>query len=398
MLKTRGEKRIIDILYIAVVAVFTAICYKLFYRMCTSETYESDFTWYINLPTSQNKERHRLLGFLFDLMYRHGIRIPGMVVYLALVIAGIILVSFVYLKVFTEESGVNRSALEMASLFVPFMGPIYVPHFHEYFYRWSFQTFAWHSPTQQSMILFSIIALLCFIKMYEESEYRVSKKWWIATMLTSLFSAFAKPSFIIDLIPAMILLFLIDLFTPGDEKFIHRLGRLVVMGTSLIPAGVYMLVVMKYSFNGEDAMHEGSVIIDIQHVLDYPGLLGAIVCGLAFPIVVWLVNIRLLKERRYRTVVALFVMGVVQWMLLYEEGARAAHGNFTWGRQIGCFFLFQTSVAIAINNYRKKEDFMPNRPILRKMYFVGISVLLLMHVISQMVYFYLICTGHKYAC
>ena len=394
-LNSNSRLNIFDLIYLALITAFTGVCYKLFYRMCVSETYESDFTWYINLPTSQYKERHRLLGFLFDLMYRHGIRIPGMVLYLALVIAGIILMSYVYLKFFTAGSGVNRAVLELASLLVLFMGPIYVPGFHEYYYRWSFQTFAWHSPTEQSMILYSIIAMLCFIKMYEESEEKVNRKWWLATMLTSLFCAFAKPSFIIDLIPAMILLFLIDLFTPSGESFGHKLGRLVIMGTSLIPAGVYMLAVMKYSFNGEGDLHEGSVIIDIQHVIDYPNLTGAIVCGLAFPIVVWLVNIKLLKEKRYRAVAALFVMGVIQWSLLYEEGERAAHGNFAWGRQAGCFFFFLTSVAIAINNWKDKQ-FLSEKPLLRKAYFALIGLLLIMHVASQLRYFYLICMGHKY--
>lgn len=386
-----------DILYAAAIVLFSSVCYKLFLRMCTSDSYESDFTWYINLPTSEHKERHRMLGWLFDLMYRHGINVAGMVIYLAAVIGCIILANFLYLKFFTKESRANRPVLQIASLMGPFMGAIYVPIVHPYYYRWSFQSFAWHSPTQQSMILYSIPALLCFIKMYEESETKVNLKWWLLTMISGLVSVFAKPSFIIDLIPAMIALFLIDLVVQNEESFINKLKRLVVMGCSLIPAGLYMLAVMKYSFNGEGSMSEGEVILDIRHVLDYPNLWLAVICGLAFPLVAWIVNFRLVKEKRYRTVLMIFFMGVMQWMLLTEQGERAAHGNFTWGRQVGCYFFFLTAIAIAVNNYYNK-DFLSNKPMIRKAYFGVIAILLFLHIASQMRYFYLICMGHKYLC
>ena len=394
----KKKLRITDIIYAAAIAVFCLICYKLFYRMSVNYhgKYSSDFTWYINLPTSQFKERYRLLGWLFDIIYRHTHSITGMVVYLALVIGLIILASCFYLRVYTDRTKPDRLVLQIASLPVLFMGPIYVPVFHEYFYRWSFQTFAWHSPTEQSMILFSIPAFLCFVKMYETSDTGVKLKWWILTMVTGLMSAFAKPAFIIDLIIAMVAMFLIDLFMKSEETFGKKFLKLFIMGCALIPAGLYMLVIMTYSFNGQGDLHEGKVLINPAHILEYNNLFAAVVCGLAFPIVVWAVNYRLLKEKRYRSVFAVFLACVLQWALFVEEGERATHGNFTWGRQAGCFFLFLTAVAIAINNWHDKE-FMAESPGKRKLYFVALAVLLTAHIASQLVYFYLICTGHGYS-
>lgn len=385
----------LNMIYVFFISALTVICYKLFYRMCTSDTYESDFIWYINLPTAEYKERYRLLGWLFDLMYRHGIRTQGMVVYLAIVIAGIILVSYLYLNFFSTASE-NGNILKMLSLCATFMGPIFVPFFHPYYYRWSFPTFAWHSPTEQSMVLYSMIAVLCFIKMYEKSENGVSLKWWLLTMLSVLLSAFAKPAFAIDLILAMIALFIIDLFISDGENLGKKLKKRILMGISLIPTGIYMLIVMKYDFHGGNSMHEGSVVIDIQHVLDYPNLTAAIVTGLAFPAVVWITNIHLLREKRYKTVFAVFLMGLAQWMFLYEQGERATHGNFNWGRQIGSYLFFLTSVTIAINNWRNTDEFMADRQLTRKIYFAVISILFVLHVSSQLRYFYLICMGHSY--
>lgn len=389
--------RITDVLYAAVIVAFSSVCFKLFYRFAINYhgKYKSDFPWYINLPTQQYKERYRLLGFIFDIIWRHSHEITGMVVYLACVIGCIILINFVYLKMYTKQSEINRAALQLASILMLFMGPIYVPGFHEYYYRWSFQTFAWHSPTEQSMILFSLIAFMCFVQMYEGSDDGVDSKRWIAAMLTGLMSAFAKPAFIIDLIIAMIVMFLIDLFTQKEKPFLKRFKELFIMGCALIPSGVYMLVIMKYSFNGEGDLHDGEVRVDLTHVLEYNNLFAAIVCGLAFAIVVWVVNYRLIKEKRYMSVIGVFLAGVLQWTLFVEEGQRATHGNFTWGRQIGCYILMLTAISIAFNNWKDKE-FLADKPKARKAYFALLAVLAVLHICSQLHYFWLICTGHGY--
>lgn len=395
--KTKYSFRITDIVYLAGIAVLVAACYRLFYRMAIEYMgeYASDLVWYVQLPTSANKERYRIIGFMFDLLYRLGGRIPAMAAYLAVTIGLIVLANLVYLKFFREDDGEDRAILQAESLLMPFMGPIYVPGFHEYYYEKSFQTFAWHSPTEQSMILFSIFAMMCFIKMYEESTERVSVKWWLLTMITSFLSAYGKPAFVTNLILAMILMFLIDLFVDDGKPFLTRLGNRILMGLSLVPTGIYMLIVMKLEFEGQDATHTGTVVMSLDPVLEYEGLFAAGVCGLAFPAVVWAVNFRRIREKRYKTVIMVFLMGILQWACLSEEGPRAAHGNFSWGRQAGCYFLFLTSVAMAVNNWYDK-DFMADRPAARKIYFTGLLILLALHVCSQLRYFYIISQGHIY--
>ena len=387
-----------DIIYAAAVICFTSVCYKLFYRMAVNynKEYPSDIPYYLKLPVSENKETYRLLGWVFNQIYRHSQDISWMVAYLAIVMGCLILANLVYLKFFTAPYGVSRTALEITSLLVPFMGPIYVPHFREYYYAWTFQSFAWHSPTQQSMMLISLFSLLCFIKMYEESDKGVSKMWWILTMLTGLLSAFAKPAFIINLIAAMVVLFIIDLFVPSGGSLAEKFKKRFIMGCSLIPSGLYILYIMQYEYNGHGASHSGGVEINLQHILDYNNLPVSIMCSLAFPIVVWTVNIRLLKEKRYRTAFMVFIMGIVQWIPFVETGFRAKHGNFSWGRHAGCYIIFITSAAIALNNWKDRENFMPDRPVLRKLYFALIAVLLFLHIGSQIQYFYLIWTGQGY--
>lgn len=391
------EIRISDIAFVSAICFFVAICYRLFYRMCIDYKgrYSSDFGYYIEYAQTEGVVKNRLLSWLFGLMDKNGIGLNVMVGYLAFVIALTVIANYTYLKFFLEKSGNSKTVTQLASILIPFMGPIYIPVFHEYFYRWSFQTYAWHSPTEQSMILYSIPTMLCFIKMYEESEDRVSAKWWLLTASTGFISTFAKPAFIIDLIVAMVIMFLVDLLVFSEEPLGDRFKKRVAMGTSLIPSGLYILTVMNDNFGTSSGEGSGSIALKLTHVLEYNNLFAAIVCGLAFPIIVWSVNYKLIYEKRYKTVILVFVTGIFQWMLFVEQGERATHGNFTWGRQVGCYFFFMTSVSTAINNYHNKE-FMQEKPLMRKVYFGALLMLLALHVSSQLRYFYLICIGQGY--
>lgn len=399
LLTRRESINLIDIAYAAAIVFFSAVCCKLFYRMSIEYhgNYSSDLIYYVALPEAENKETYRLIGWVFDLIYRHGFGLKGMAVYLGAVIGCICLVNFVYLKFFTHGSGVHRGVLEVASICVIFIGPMYIPGFHEYFYRWSFSAFAWHSPTEQSMVLFSVPAMICFIKMYESAAEKISVKWWILTMLTVLLSAFSKPAFAIDLILAMIIMFLIDLAADREDPFGKRLLKRIIMGLSLIPSGLYILLEMKLDFAGQGEGHSGAVIVNLDHVINYNNLFAAAICTLAFPLLVGIVNYREFGKRSYKSVLFVFLTGLLQWVLFTEEGERARHGNFAWGRQIATYLLIMTCLSLAIKNWQDKS-FMENRPVIRKLYFAVIAVLLTISIISQLYYFYIICMGRSYLC
>ena len=399
MLKEKPSIRITDIIYAAVICAITVICYRLFYLMSLEYggRYLSDMPYYVERPTLANKERYRFIGLVFDLIYRltpgHGI--GGMVAFMALMIAFIILANYTYVKFFTQESAPSRPVIQAASLAGLFMGPMYIPVLHEYFYRNSFQSFAWQSPTQHAMLFFGILAVVFFTRMYEESSNGVDPKLWILTMVTAALSSYSKPAFILDMIAAMILIFLIDLFRKSEEPFGEKLKKLVIMGCSLIPAGCFVLLLVKMEFMGSDHAHQGGITISLNNILNDDHLLMGFIAGLAFPLVVWAVNFRLIGNKRYKLPFWIFIMGVLQWAPFDETGARAGHGNFAWGRETGCYFLFLTAIAIFINNCKDK-DFLKDRPAARKLYFVIASILLIWHLGSQVIFFIMINTGECY--
>lgn len=397
MLRKDSKIKITDILYALIICILFVLCYRLFYWMAIEYggKYISDISYYVNIPKADNKERYRLIAMIFYIFYRisHNHSLVMMVVFLATMVVMIILTNYIYVRYLTKESCARRYEVQVASLVGPFMGSMYIPVIHAYFYKKSFASFSWHSPTEHLMIVGSTLTLLFFIKMYEKSEEEISTKYWILTMLSACFSSYAKPTFILNMITAMIAVFLIELFVSPKEERGKVFKRLFIMGCSLIPSGFFILLLIKSSFLGGDHAHRGGVAITFGNLLNTENLLLTVIAGLAFPIVVWTVNYKLIKTRRYVMPIGIFIMGLLQWAPFEETGARASHGNFEWGREIGCYYLFLTSLAIAINNWNDKETFMKDKPIARTIYFAVLALLLVWHVGSQIAYFYLVYKG-----
>lgn len=398
-MQNESKLKITDIIYIGLISVLYVLCYRLFYWMALEYQgkYISDLAYYVSLQSSDERV-FRFVGLMYKAIYRlmPGHSVEGMVAFTAFMVVLIVLTNYAYIKFFSEESGAHRFEIQLASLLGPFMGSMYIPSLHEYFYRKSFASFAWHSPTYFAMIFSGTLCLLFFIKMYESSKDHISWKYWVLTMITGTLSSHAKPSFILNMIAAMIAVFLIELVkTPAKER-LSTFKRLVIMGLSLVPAGCMVLLLFKIEFRGEGHAHRGGIDITFGNLLNTEHLAITAIAGLAFPLIVWIVNYKLIKSKRYCMPFGIFVMGICQWAPFEETGARASHGNFDWGLNAGCYYLFLTSIAIAINNWHDRENFMKDKPALRNLYFCVLAILLIWHVGSQLVYFYLVYHGNHF--
>ncbi len=55
--------------------------------------------------------------------------------------------------------------------------------------------FAWHSPTQQLMLMCALISLLLFFKLYENYMEHMNPAVWVMFALFTLASVWAKPAY-----------------------------------------------------------------------------------------------------------------------------------------------------------------------------------------------------------
>lgn len=390
-----------DLIYVTVIGLISVVCLELFHRMIVvyHDVYHSDIRYYVR-SAADDTSLHwkRLIEFVFSKLYDINQDTMEMNIYLAVVIAAIIVVNFLVIRFYLREDGVfpQRHVIQLFSVTALFMAPIYVPGFHEYFYRFSFDCFAWHSPTQQSMILFSMIASLCFLKMFLEYDRGGLRfGWWIASAVCIFLSAWSKPSFFMNLAVSVVILFVIELIAGGSEGFPGRLAKLFIMGCSLIPAGLYVILLNRVEY-AEGGASEDEVVIGFVNGFAQSHMKAGFLCGLALAILVCAVNIRLLGDRKYRFAACILLTGILQWLFISEEGPSAAYGNFSWGRDYGDYFILLISVTILLRNWYQRDVLFRGAKPLQAVYFLAAGALLLMHLISGIVYFWLILTGHGY--
>ena len=388
------------LLYILGIFIVTL---ELFYRMIVDYNgrYESDVLYYVTTVVTSGEEHDRLISVMFQFFYdiNHGTMEAN--IYLASVIAALVVVNYFVLKYYLRNDGfldrVPRHSIQLFSALMLFMGPLYVPVLHEWYYRKSFSSFAWHSPTQQSMTLWALIAAVCFMEMYTDYEKKGVDPWkWVLTMVTTLIATGFKPSYTISLSVAVVVMFIVDLIRGGKEGFAKRFGKLFLMGCSIIPSGLYMIWLNNKEFTeGTQLGETHEVIFGLSTVLNYERLWAAILFGITVPLLIFAFNFRRVKGTQYRFLAYIFVMGVLQWALFSETGTRGNYGNFTWGRIFGCYYLTLVACAVFLENYYDK-DFLADNLRRRKIYIAAAIIVMIWSVVTQLLYFRLILKGYGY--
>ena len=400
-MQNKGKRILIDIIYIAAVLAFAYACYGLFANMAvnTDGNFKSDLPYYINRALNGKNEVSRLPYFLFRVLYNLTGSKAGISAFLAAVVAFLMFANYGYIRYIggigrTDRLGYDVMAKVM-SMAVPFIGIIYLPGVRTWFYRNSYPIYAWHSPTQQIMTLFAVLGMLCLLKMFDGYEEKISFRWWLGAAVSFLISAYAKPSFILDLGPALIITFLIELFSKNSLALGEKFRKLFIMGCTLVPAGIYMLGLSYMIYVSSDKAGDGSVVISSDG-FSLRHMIVALCFSWAFSLIVGLFNLKKVFCNRKLTLVALTaLMGLLQAIVFDESGRRANHGNFLWGRIIGGYMLTLTCAAVAIDNY-KDPEFMSKCRWLRVPYFILLAAAFVLQVGSQVYYFYTMCLGGGY--
>ena len=385
-----------DFVFTAALAVLTYLWAVLFYRMTIdyNDRYPSDFDAYINMGRHAGEYAPRLITYVYGYLYelRGDTILPA--VFTAFCCTGIVVVSFILLSSCLKRDGIQseRWVRQFAAIALLFTGSIYVPGIHESFYKNCWSDFCWHSPTHLAMACFSLIAVCFFLKLFDTYETRFSIPLWICFMASLTLSAITKPSFILTFAPALVILFLIEVFLAPRGRKASRFWRLILIGCAFIPSGLYILYIKSRIYTAES---ENQIAVGAANSLLDPSQLMQLILCMAFPIVVFLFNLKKFRLMQFKAPLVNAAVGIFEWAYFAEDGPRSAHGNFGWGRKFGLFLLFVCSYVMAIENIKDKT-FLAHAPLLRKAYFVLIGILFAAHLLSQLCYFYLVLTGHGY--
>ncbi|MBQ6151637.1 MAG: hypothetical protein IJJ03_08295 [Mogibacterium sp.] len=385
----RIRNLIIDLVYFITLLLLAYVCFRLFGWMLINynRQYRSDIPAYISILDSRPGTRLRLVYVVFRFMLNLTDTEIALNIFLALVIVVICLCNHYYIRYFSGcdiSRPSHRLATAFMSVAVIFAGPIYVPRIHPYFYKNTFPIFAWQSPTQHLLTLFSVLATVSLFKLMDTYKEKISIPWWLASAAFFFLSAYSKPSYILDIAPAVIIVFIIELLVKSDVPAGIRFRRLFIIGLSLVPAGLYIIMLYMHIYSGES---ESEVVVALTNASGSPHILVALICCMLFPAIVILFNIRkVFSDRRFLLIITLALMGLLQMGLLSESGWRSEHGNFTWGCVIGGYMLMLTCMTVFLENCIDR-NYLADKKALKGLYYLMACGALTLHLVSNIYYF-----------
>ena len=383
-----------DFIYIGFLLFLFLVLTEFFFRQTVryADAYNSDT--YVYAQGSDSLSNFRLIVIIFNSLRSINGQTYEIAIFMALVVIATILACYKLISLLLERSGVvlERWKMQGLSLIGFFCGPIWLPVLYEHFYMRTWPRYAWHSPTQELMTLFAVLTIIMLIKVYDGYMEEVKPGQWAGLTILAFFSAWSKPNFIFALIPVILVLMAKGLFAKSEHSFGRRLVRVIILGSTMIPAGIFTIIQSRV----ESSDHGGSIALHPGYFLmqsDNPVLM--IFLSLAFALVVYAFNLKSLKTSDHQIIGGLFLAAVAESVLLVESGKMINHGNLNWGRDCGTFILFLGAIGLAVKNYNDKS-FLADRPGLRRGYFIVLLILIAAHVISELVYLQLVIRGHLY--
>lgn len=397
--KCFSYERVADGLYLMILIFLGVICAGFFYRQTVmyGGKYVSDTILYMNMVKDGIREP-RAINQIFHFLYSEHTGTFLIAIYMSMVIIGTILANFLLISYLIKRAGihtVHRRTLQLFSLIILFSGPIYLLVIYEHVYEGTWSKFAWHSPTQQLMTLFGLLSIFLFFKIYDQYFEYIGIIQWIGLAGGLLIATWAKPSFVMVFGPVMAILLLKDLIQQKiGFSFWERFKRVFIFGSTVIPTGIYILLLYRVIYTGEES--SDSIAIRFGYFfLQAEEPFKMVLLSLLFPIIVLLTNLKKLRCFPYAAAWGTFFFGVTEYLLFIEEGARISAGNFGWGQMFSIYFLFIVSFAIFIENY-KDPSFFQGRKNVRSLYFILSGMCVALHVAPQIGYFIFLIQGGNY--
>ncbi len=258
----------------------------------------------------------------------------------------------------------------------------------------------WHSPTQMIAMVAMLLCVPYTAWCHGEFKRRLSAMgdktllpWKNIILLAALLlgSLLAKPSLLQAFLPAACLYFLVEWVRhPRNSRYF---GQMIL---AALPAVLFMVVQYLYYF-GIIVPSQGDMVLEVSL-----GKLGRVaLCTLliqAFPLYV-LIFVR--EKGRFKDpLMALAALmdgvGVVEYLILGENGRRAADGNFGWGMMGGALMLWTMMLIAFMKSFAayRKEGKHERKPGEDLRYGVGFG-LLAWHLASGVYYLvYLLTTAN----
>lgn len=265
-----------------------------------------------------------------------------------------ITVWFLYglLRTYTGQKRLGLASLGSASLTLA--GPLIMEWFADG-YAGQFTPNPLHNPTHIACKGFGLLTMMVgidIIRSYrgQKTVFFEGKRLYLYFGLFSFFTTLAKPTFMYMLLPAGVIMILLDLLEGAWKKTLpmknvwNAAWKLTV---AALPTFAYLLTeyVALFCFGREKGT---SVVLtkplEVWHFFSYD-VPTSILLGMCFPIWMLLTNLGYFyKTVEGRLSILGYLVGVLEFSVLAESGGRKDAGNFAWCMMAGMTVFFAVSV------------------------------------------------------
>lgn len=286
-----------------------------------------------------------------------------------------------------------------------FFCDIYIPFFYPYYYRFSLGTQPWHNSTYFGMRLFGIVFLYLFYRLLSKYKDGIRFTEWLGCAIALALSTAVKPNFLFAVCLSLALFLLIDLI---KEKTLKVFKNVVILGTVVFPS-LFVLLIQYLLVYGKGALaNENSSGIALVWTSDWVWEGSAthmaikFLRAFIFPLLIVIISyysdkMKSVDKKSFAFSILLYFFAICVSSLFDETGARAAHGNFTWGVPVTCYTMYMYLVPVFFTYMKQyfKGKVIKGKKIMNICFVLGIIVLFLQFT-SGVTYFYEIMKGEFY--
>ncbi|MCI8654436.1 MAG: hypothetical protein HFJ48_00955 [Clostridia bacterium] len=374
----KNYQKIIITVIVLTIGILTTY---LFYNQAINK-FDGDLATQISYALNDSYQ-YSLTGQIYGFLYNYLGGNLAIAIFLSLVIIVSIIITKKILQYYMKSQ--NQFLIWTYAILLNFVIAIYLPFIFKNWVLGVQEPNEWHNSTYICMRPLGLIAILLYFKIEKEYLHKIDLRSYTLFCIVLILVNLVKPNFIIAFAPTMLVFLIIDFFRNIKDK--KAIRNMIIFGCAVLislPVLIYQSSVLYVDGS------ESGVGIEFMKVLklfnNHPII--SIIQSAAFPLFMLMTNFKtIMKNQKYSFPLVLNIVGLSEYLLLYETGPRLFHANFAWGYSFTLMVAFITSIALLSNSKEEKRS---------KIYYIIAYTLLVLHIISGLVYFGRLLQGYSY--
>lgn len=334
----KASKYAVPFLWTAV-AVYGLLCIYLFYMQSVqpldynNRYFQSDLPYHISMIID-DRWYYSFTAYAYQLLHwLGGGRTWLIAVFLASVTVLCILLTDRLLRLLLA-----RERTDALTLGAAFALNLVMPFFWRFAGQYRYVSYQsgnlWHNSTYQCMKLAALAAMLYYERLEAAYRLKITPRQWLCQAGLLFLCTGIKPSFLTVFAPVLAVKLLADLcrLVPFRQVFL--------MGSTVLPACGVVLWQNMVLFGADTG---NGMTFDPWYTFSLHANKTklAVLCSIAFPLIVLLFSLReLVRDKRYLFVWGMTGVGFLEALCLVETGSRSRDGNFLWGYCFAIFLVF----------------------------------------------------------